>query len=149
MEKNNLYNNIAICTSSILITLNTIEKISVAKSFLILPLVLHNPTLQALEKKNIFRGLESFILNNVEVFVDFNDRFYNFFDLTFHSLKWARQMDLIQIDKNGQISLKTSIPKITSKMGKRLRRIEKIQKNLKQILQEDENNLFFYLKVEI
>lgn len=149
MEKNNLYNNIAICTSSILITLNTVKKISVAKSFLILPLVLHNPTLQALEKRNLFRGLESFILNNVEVFVDFNDRFYNFFDLTFHSLKWARQMDLIQIDENGQITLKVSLPKITLKMGKRLKRIEKIQEKLKQLLEADENNLFFYLKVEI
>lgn len=149
MEKNNLYNNIAICTSSILITLNAVEKISVVKSFLILPLVLHNPTLQALEKRNTFRGLESFILNNVEVFVDFNDRFYNFFDLTFHSLKWARQMNLIQIDEKGQITLKASIPKITSKMGRRLRRIEKLQEKLKQLLEEDENNLFFYLKVEI
>lgn len=146
MNHNN-YNNLAICSASLLIILNKVEKLELSKAILIYPIIMHSETLTFLSKKSTKnRKLNSLLLTHPSFFINFNDRFYNSLALTLNSIQYLVATDQINFDKT--LMIKRNI-KISKNNGKRALLIEKASYKIVHLLDQPIEELYLNLRIKL
>ena len=145
-----LYNNEALASVTLGYFVKKYGTISVPKLMLVLPFVLHGPTLRCLRNKSNKRSLEELILKNNECFVNFNARFLDFMPLFINTLTILGELNIISI-RNNEIHYNMSSlfsPNDFSNLGNRAQEILDALDALIVIMREqDVSSLYLKLKV--
>lgn len=138
---------------SFLSIIKNMHSLDYSKSLLILPLVLHDPLVKYLKDgRVVIKGIEDLILSKVEYFLNYNDRYFNYLPLSLNTIIFAEKMGYIETKNSEIIPIKQEIEKIdfnTNEIGNRIKNIHKASNNIIKILEEDVNELYFKLRVEI
>jgi len=91
------YTNEAMGIIPILTILKKIKRTSHAKALLILPFVFHKDTLTFLKSRNKFNSLEEMLVKEIDLFTNFNKRFYSFLSLSINSIILLKELKFIDI----------------------------------------------------
>lgn len=142
------YNNIGIGTIAIASILNHFEKISISKSFLIIPFISHLELTNFLarERTNI-KSIEELISKKTSYFSNFNKRFFDSLTLTFNSIQYLIDMSYADCTEGEIKALK--ILDYNSSMGGRAEKIFKASKNIAKVIDDSETNLYLNLRIEL
>jgi hypothetical protein len=146
---NEFYNNIGICSSSIIAILEQFnDDIDITKIFLIMPIISHKQLLNHLSHASVkVLSLDGLIIDKNKYFSNFNKRFYQSLPLTLNTLQFLNDIEIIQLKKN-KVRLLRSIP-YDKKMGKRVNKIYKSAKNIATVLNESNEKLYLNLRIEL
>ena len=145
-----LYNNEALASIALGYFLKKQGIISIAKVLLVLPFVLHEPTVKKLKCQSFKRSLEEFILKHPECLLNFNGRFLDFLPLAINALTLLNAMKVIRIKRdmicfNYDSSFFHEYPK---NIGARANNMFPAIDVLYELMQ-DQNINSFYLKLKI
>ena len=125
-----VYNNEAIASCILLTILNSVEKLDIARSCLILPFLLDDRTINYLIKNEDTKlNLEDLIIDQSRLFVSFNKRYLSLLPVTINSL--------VLLNKGNQIKIKDYITytKTINVSGQDLgSRFHKIKKSIPSFL---------------
>ncbi|MCB5267859.1 MAG: DUF6521 family protein [Candidatus Cloacimonetes bacterium] len=147
------YNNIGFSLMSFLSIIKNMNSLEYSKSLLILPLVLHDPLVKYLKDgRVVIKGIEDLILSKVEYFLNYNERYFNYLPLSLNTIIFAKKMGYIEVNNNQIIPIKEEIENInfnSKELGNRLNDVYKASNNIVKILEEDINELYFKLRIEI
>jgi len=145
-----LYNNEAIGSIAIGFFLKLKGKSSISESLLILPFVLHNPTVKKLRNNSLKRSLEEFILKNPECLINFNSRYIDFLPLSINCILLLNDLGVIKIHRD-QLYYNDSIifsPEDSNTIGTRAKYIFPALDALNEIMvDQDEDSLYLKLKI--
>lgn len=148
-----IYNNIGFSLIAFLSIVKELNHIEYSKSLLIMPLILHDPLIKHLKDgRAVIKGMEDLILSKIEYFLNYNDRYLNYMSLSVNTIIFAEKMGFIEIKDNKIIPITKEIEKINfndSKLGNRIKDVYKASRNIVKILNEDTNELYFKLRVEL
>lgn len=93
------YNNICIgivCVDSVL---NNINKLSIPKLLLLIPILTHKDLVSLLKKKNSnVRCIEELIAKKQENFTNFNKRYYSFLSMSIDVIQIMEKLEIIRIN---------------------------------------------------
>jgi len=145
-----LYNNEAIASIAIGYFLKKHGATSIAKSLLILPFILHEPTLKKLRGSSFKRSLEEFILKHPECLNNFNNRYLDFLPLSINSITLLYEIGVIKIERD-KIIYNYSVsfaPEKSNTIGLRAAKMFSAIDVLHELMQNQDTNSF-YLKLKI
>ncbi|MCP3032656.1 DUF6521 family protein [Halobacillus sp. A1] len=143
------FNNEAIGMVAIASVLNYMQRVSISKAMLILPLALHEPTINYLKLKSVkVKSLEQLIADKYHLLTNFNKRYKSLMPISLNSLFLLEEMEIISM-KGGIISLEKEINFDDSRLGKRGKNVNKSALNIKNILDDDVEYLYLQLRVEL
>lgn len=143
-----LYNNLGICSLSIAFTLQHVDRLSLSRAFLIMPIIAHEELLQYMAHKSTnFNSIEQIIVRKPECFSNFNARFYDGLTITLNAIQFLSEMDFIKLG-DGEI---TSIEAIDyeKSMGKRAKKIFNASSRIADFVVSDTANLYTNLRIEL
>ena len=141
------YNNLAICSASILIILDKVETLELSKALLLFPIIMHSEMLTFLSKKNTKkRKLNSLILTHPSFFINFNDRFNDSLITTLNSIQYLIASNQITFDEKLMINRKINIDK---KYGERVLLIDKASYKIIYLLDQSIDELYLNLRVKL
>lgn len=148
------YNNIGISLVSFLSIIRFFDEIEYSKSLLINPILLHKQTVTYLKnQKTKPKGIEDLINSKIEFFLNFNQRYYSFLDLSINTIILAQKMKFIALENNKITPIKEQINKFNFtgiELGERASNIVHASEKLSNLLkQEFADSLYFKLRVEI
>ena len=151
---NDTYNNIGISLVGFLSIIRFFDEIEYSKSLLISPILLHNKTVTYLKSKATKpKGIEDLITSKIELFLDFNKRYYEFLGLSINTIILAQKMKFITLEENKIVISKEEIKKFdfsNISLGNRAIGMIQASNKLSNILkQENTDNLYFKLRIEI
>ncbi|PWE21787.1 three component ABC system middle component [Aliarcobacter skirrowii] len=151
---NDTYNNIGISLVGFLSIIRSFDEIEYSKTLLISPILLHNKTVTYLKSQTTKpKGIEDLITSKIELFLDFNKRYYSFLELSLNTIIIAQKMNFIILQNNKIIPKKEQIDKFdftNERLGTRAINIIKASEKLSALLkQESTNSLYFILRIEI
>lgn len=142
------YNNIGIGSVSILSTLNHRDALSLSKSLLVLPLVMHKELLLFLCRKNtLFRSITALISAHPELFFNFNRRYESALVTSLNAIQLLIELKLVDYTE-GFIYQKQKI-NIDSSFGERARRIVQASEKISHILNSSEEELYLNLRIKL
>lgn len=119
------YNNEAIASCTILLTLYEVEKIDIARSCLILPFLLDDRTINYLQvNKDLNATLEEFINNRPRLFISFNKRYLSLLPVSINSIILLNKSSQIKITPDIVIKNELSFKNID--MGDRFNKIKEV-----------------------
>lgn len=143
------YNNEAIGLLAVGSILNLIEEMPLSKAMLILPIILHDPTLNYLQRGNVYiQSLDQLIVDKVYLFSNFNKRFISLLPVSMNCIFLLEKMKLIELN-NGHIFKINNITFENKTLGKRGSKVLKASENVRRILSIDESYLYLQLRVEL
>ncbi|MGF2614605.1 hypothetical protein FZC84_20575 [Rossellomorea vietnamensis] len=143
------YNNEIIGIVAMLSILKTSEKISFSKAMLILPLILHDPTMNYLQRGNVrIKSIDQLVADKYHLLVNFNNRFSSMLPISLNCIYLLEKMNHISV-KDGYISKLKEIDLNEEKLGKRGMKIYKSSYNMRNILDASESYLYLQLRVEL
>lgn len=149
MESNYIYNNEAIATLAICSFLKVHQEIDISTSILILPFLLHEPTVRQLNSNSNKRSIEEFLSNYPESLVNFNTRILDLLPLSINAITILNDAEIIEI-KTNKISYQNNRSFQPSKSGKRSERIIRASNSLSNLfMNEKESSLYLKLKVQL
>ncbi|MDH1977020.1 three component ABC system middle component [Aliarcobacter butzleri] len=151
---NDTYNNIGISIVGFLSIIRFFDEIEYSKSLLINPILLHNKTVTYLKSQTTKpKGIEDLITSKIELFFDFNKRYYSFLELSINTIIIAQKMNFITLQNSKIIPIKEQIDKfdfINESLGTRAINIIQASEKLSVLLkQENTDSLYFTLRIEI
>lgn len=142
------YNNLGIGIVSIGFVLNYKHELSIAKSFLILPFIVHSNLLGYLaNKKTNVQSIERLLADRVASFSNFNRRYYDTLPLSINSIQYLNETGYINLSQ-GNIKLKREMHYSTS-MGVRAEKINRAAEKISTLLDDSLENLYLNLRIEI
>lgn len=146
---NYFYNNIGICSTSIISVLEKSQgELELNKLFLIMPFITHKQLLSYLSNKNVvLLSLDSFIIDKNNYFTNFNKRFYQSLTLTINTIQFLNDIETIQIFDN-KVRLIKHI-NYDKKMGTRTEKIYKASTNIATLLEEPNEKLYLNLRIQL
>jgi hypothetical protein len=149
---NSFYNNEAIASIALgyFIKIHKVSEIS--KLFLVLPFVLHEPSLRKLKGNSYKRSLEEFIVKNSECIINFNTRYIDCLTLTINALTILQQAQIIHLKDNNVYYNNQSqfLPGKAIQHSKRAYNICKAINELDVLLKQDTASAFYSkLKIEL
>lgn len=128
------------------------KSIEISKILLVLPFVLHEPTVRQLKNKSQKRSLEEFIIKNINCVMNFNSRFEDYLPLTVNSLTILKEAGLVTIgrfyvsfndaDEQSENAL------MSKRLGTRAQDIFKANEFLSELMKIEKVNSF-YLKLRV
>ncbi|MEJ6980619.1 three component ABC system middle component [Pedobacter sp. P351] len=145
-------NNEALACVALGYLLKGFSSITSAKALLVLPFILHYPTVRKLRSSSLKRSLEEFIVKNPECFISFNARFVDYLPLSINAITILSEMNIITIRRDEIVYNYTSdfSPEYSRTIGKRatdfLPAIEVLAYLFKG---QNENSLYLKLKIEL
>ncbi|MDN5088492.1 three component ABC system middle component [Aliarcobacter butzleri] len=151
---NDTYNNIGISIVGFLSIIRFFDEIEYSKSLLINPILLHNKTVTYLKSQTTKpKGIEDLITSKIELFFDFNKRYYSFLELSINTIIIAQKMNFITLQNSKIIPIKEQIDKFdftNESLGTRAINIIQASEKLSVLLkQENTDSLYFTLRIEI
>lgn len=151
-ESGYLYNNEAIACIAIGYFLKQHRMISMAKILLVLPFLLHEPTVRKLKNKSYKRSLEEFILKNPDCFINFNARFFDFLPLTINSLTILGELGVTKIKREKIFYNYRTLfsPEKSNLIGERAKSMIAAIDQLQELIHDqDVNSFYLQLKIEL
>jgi len=150
-EANFIFNNEAISTVCIGYFINNLKVVSIPKILLVLPFVLHEPTVKKLRGNSLKRSLEEFILKNPEVIANFNARFIDLLPLAVNSITILKELSIIKLDRNfAYLNQDNFHPDRYRNIGERMKNIFKaIDALCELMIESDINSFYLNLKIEL
>jgi hypothetical protein len=146
--KSDYYNNIGIGIISLAFILKHSKKLSVSKTFLIMPFISHSELLGYLGRKTtIIKSIEKIIIDKTSYFSNFNRRFYDSLSLTMNSIQYLYDLKYIHYADNEIVLIKPL--EYSNPMGRRAEKIYNASKNISNLLNEDIENLYLNLRIEL
>lgn len=143
----NGFNNIGICSTAIGAILNNVNSLSLAKTLLIMPLVMHDATLRFLAKGNVReRQVAAFASMNPEFVANFNKRYQDSLILSLNSIQFLISLGYVRYD--GELTLINKFS-IDDDFGKQALLIERSAKNMSALLGSSEGELYLNLRVKL
>jgi hypothetical protein len=150
-NSNYLYNNEALSSIVLGHFMSVHKTIDIAKILLVLPFVLHDPTVRSLKNNSHKRSLEEFIIKNINSVLNFNSRFEDYLPLTVNSLTILLDSGVIAIEGQN-INFIDSVERFDLSsnrgIGKRILEIFKANEHLSDLMHIETVNAF-YLKLRI
>lgn len=126
--------------------------ITAAKALLVLPFILHYPTVRKLRNGSLKRSLEEFIVKNPECFISFNARFIDYLPLSINAITILSEMNIITIQRDEIVYNYTSdfSPEYSRSIGKRATDFVTAIDVLVDLFKgQNENSLYLKLKIEL
>jgi hypothetical protein len=146
-DEGTTYNNFAISAVGIMAVLEEVIEISVAKSLVIMPLIMHDATVRFLAKHNTRdRGVAALVSVRPELFLNFNSRFLSGLTPTLNAIQFLIEAGYVRFD--GKLHLQKSLG-ISDSMGARANRIKKAAGNIAAVLATSEEELYLNLRIEL
>jgi len=143
-----LYNNMAICSLGIAFTLKHINCLPLIKAVLIMPIIAHPGLVNYLARKTTnIRSIEQLIVRNPRWFSNFNARFYDGLCLSINSIQFLSEIAAVEWS-NGNI-LSSEIIDYDESMGKRAKKIFDASPCIAAIFEDDSENLYTNLRIQI
>lgn len=143
------YNNEIIGIVAMISILKPLEKISISKAMLILPLILHDPTMNYLQRGNVeIRSIDQLVADKFQFLLNFNNRFSSMLPISLNCLYLLEKMNHIKIE-DGYIYIKNEINLNVKKLGKRGMKIYKSSSNMRNIFDASDSYLYLQLRVEL
>ena len=144
-----LYNNEAIGLVAISSILKLNRKLSISKAMLILPLILHDPTMNYLQRKNVrIKSVDQLISDKFIYISNFNKRYISMLPVTLNCLYLLEKLQLIKIEESNVIII-GAIQLDEKKLGKRGKKVYKSADNVNNILKSSDYYLYLQLRVEL
>jgi hypothetical protein len=142
-----VYNNEAIASCIFLSILNTIDRLDIARSCLILPFLLDDRTVSYLSKNQDIE-LEDLIKEQSRLFISFNKRYLSLLPVTINSLTILNASNQISI--GNEIVATTILDSKGENLGDRFNKIQEvIPKFLSLIEKYSTTQLYKILKVQL
>ncbi len=143
------YNNEAIASCVLLLVLNQVDKLDLARSCLVLPFLLDDRTVNYFTKnqgQNL--SLEQLVKDQPRLFVSFNKRYVSLLPVTINSLMILSKSNQITIDKETIMSNKFSFH--NTNLGDRFSTIEKIIPDFVTMIEKHQTpQLYKVLKIQL
>lgn len=147
------YNNIGISLIGFLSVIRHFESIDFSKALLIQPFTLHNQMVTFLKDRRIkINGMDDLLLSRVNLFLNFNDRYFSLLTLSMNMILLSEKMGFIKILDDHIFPIVDTIEKIdftSTSLGKRAKKIVDASNTIHQLLQEDTKELYFKLRIEL
>ncbi|MCE8022730.1 three component ABC system middle component [Billgrantia aerodenitrificans] len=141
------YNNIGVGAVAIASVLNHSYSLSISKVLLIIPMVVHRPTLAHMSHKGIQeRGSAALASGSPNLFVNFNQRFESYLPLSLNSVQLLVHLGYARF---GQSLVRQKILTVDKMFGRRAQKINQASKKISELLQEDEEELYLNLRVHL
>jgi len=148
-----IYNNEALATIALGYMFKIHGPMSAAKAILILPFVLHPPTVRKLRGNSNKRSLEEFILKNPECFFSFNSRFVDQLSISINAITILQEIKAINILRDNissNYSSRFEPEYYRAKIGKRASNFLFALDNLSDLFRgQSENSLYLKLKIQL
>ena len=147
-----IYNNEALASVALGYFLKRYGTISIAKLMLVLPFVLHNPTVRNLRSKSNKRSLEEFIIKHPECLINFNTRYFDFLPVSINTITILSEMGvlIIKSDKICYNQYSSFAPENSNKIGDRAKNMFPAIDVLVDLMHgQDVNSFYLKLKVAI
>lgn len=150
----NPYNNIGISLVGLLSIVRFYDEIDYSRCLLINPILLHNQSVTYLKSGNTKpKGIEDLISSKVELFLNFNKRYYSFLELSINTIIIANKMKFIDLEGSKIIVNKEQMDTFdfsNKNLGDRASKMIQASEKLSNLLkQENTENLYFKLRIEI
>lgn len=142
-----VYDNIAIGSLVIDKTIQSLGQLSLAKSILILPLLLHDPIIKRLSTATKYRSIDEFLIKERINLGDVNLRTENMLSLSVNSISILLDLKRIKQMEHILINLKTPEEAKKIDIGQRATKILKIIEKSNFLFTEDDAST--YLKFNI
>ncbi|RQM47086.1 hypothetical protein EHZ19_15645 [Paraburkholderia bannensis] len=141
------YNNIGICATGLLAVLAHAERLSIAKALLVMPLVMHEATVQHMSNGRVaVREPAGLVANRPDLFANFNSRFEESLAATVNAIQLIVTAGYAEFD--GSLTLCTPLT-IDSSFGKRAQRIAKAAKHIAEVLASPVDELYLNFRVQL
>ena len=143
----NGYNNVGLCAVALASVIEHSQGLSLPKSMLVMPLVMHEATVSFLSKGNI-RQREAAALTSVkpELFINFNDRFQNSLVVSLNAIQLLIHLKYAKFDVD-LLPDRSISP--SSEYGKRAERIFKATPNIAALLSGSDEELYLNFRIQL
>ncbi len=149
MRANYLYNNEAVSTVAIGHFIRTHKMVDIATILMILPFVLHEPSVKRLNSIANKRSLEEFIVMYPDCLVNLNSRFLDFLPLAINAITILSEGKTIQINRDKVFFIGDEEYNL-EKSGKRIQKNVKANMALSSLFElEKTSNIFLKLKIQL
>lgn len=151
--RNNNYDNVGVALFAFLSVVRYMDSIEYSKALLIQPLLLHNPLVNYIKKRNVkVKGIEDLILSNIQYFLNFNERYFSLIPLSINTILIAEKMNFIKLQNNKIFTNKNEIDNFdfsNKSFGKRTTNIIDASEKISFLLNEETEELYFKLRIQL
>lgn len=142
------YNNLGIGAIALLSTLNHRDALSLSKSFLVMPLVMHRECLSFLSNKNTSpKNIAALTATHPELFFNFDKRYASALATSLNSIQLLIELKWI-VYTEGFI-YPTQRIEIDSSFGKRAKKISQASEKISHILNSSDEELYLNLRIKL
>jgi hypothetical protein len=142
------YNNIGIGIVALGAVLNQSRELPLSKLFLIFPLLSHQKLLQHLCRPTTkITSIEKLVVEKTPYFANFNKRYFDSLALTVNAMQYLNDTGYLRIT-NGYAVLTKPFDQ-DKRMGTRAMKIFRASENVALLLEEEPENLYLNLRVEL
>lgn len=143
-----LYNNVAIASIAMNAVLQVSKSLTITKSLLILPFITHKRLLSHLAHSGVkMASIEQVIAGKTSFFLNFNKRFYDSLSLSINAIQLSSDLEFLKVS-GGKVHLLNQL-EYSEDMGSRAKRIYKASNNIGILLEDDVENLYLNLRIEL
>lgn len=148
-RKVNVYDNEAIGAIVIAQLLKELKYIEISKALLILPILLHDPTIKRLSSATKYRSIDEFLIKERINFGDVAKRLENLLPVTLNSLSILIDLKIISTDNLKIIyNTKESLTNLNNK-SKRLQKIIEVIPKSKFLFEDDSSATFLKFNIQL
>lgn len=141
------YNNVGIGVVGIASILNHLDSISIPKALLIIPLVMHRPTLAYMaHKSTLERGSAALASGHPQLFVNFNERFESSLPLSINSIQLLVNLGYARL---GGTLIRSRRLSIDTELGARALKIDLASEKISDLLLEADEELYLNFRVHL
>jgi hypothetical protein len=139
------YNNAAICAAALMAVIEECKDLSLAKSLLVMPLIMHDATVHFLgDQRTRERGIAALVALRPDLFANFNSRFVSGLPHTLNAIQLLTELKYVSFGQK----LTLYSPLVFSKaLGERALRIKKASPNIAALLSSPEDELYLNLRI--
>lgn len=143
-----LYNNLGICSLAILFVMQHLEKLSLSKVLLIMPLVTHTELVNYLARKTTnIQSIEQLIVKKSKCFSNFNSRYYDGIVVSINAIQLLVEIGMLEL-VNGELFIVETFD-FEKSMGKRAKKIFDASSQIADLINSDPVNLYTNLRIQL
>jgi hypothetical protein len=141
------YNNVGIGVTAIASVLNHLGSLSIPKALLIIPMIVHRPTLNHMANKGTLeRGSAALSSGHPQLFVNFNERFESCLALSVNSIQLLAHLGYAKL---GEVLVRQRRLVIDSDLGQRAKKIDLASEKISELLLEPDEELYLNFRVQL
>ncbi|MEM9630239.1 MAG: three component ABC system middle component [Pseudomonadota bacterium] len=148
MKYSSYYNNLGINSFAISSVLKEAGFLTIPQIALILPVVAHRQMVKKLAHgKFRFVSFEQYLIDNIELFYNFNERFVSSLTPTVNALQFLYEIGVVQLTDGGAV-IASDLP-FDASMGKRAERVKRASANIAALVSCDADVFYLNARIEL